>query len=423
MDMFLAVILAITYVLFIAYAVKGGNLFIGFFVMAILWSLVGGANLNFILEEVLQKGANAYAPTAVLVIFGSWFGRVLVETGIAGTIIRRAVELGGDKPGITTVLLSLVVTLIFTSTFGVGAVIAIGVIALPILMSLGVPKKLAVSSFVMSVGAGMYLNQTLFAQMQMIFKDIEYNNWVPFGATAMAVQFVVIVAMIFWNLRGGAQVRAWAAPADPSANRNVSFIAMFVPLVPVGMAILFGWKPVPCLFLGAIFALLLTGNMWSLTRLSNICQKTLQDGVSDVATLLGLLFTLSMFNPAAQNAVPIIQRLVGGAIHINPWTIALLVGLAAPLGLFRGPLMVWGVGAATAAIFTGILGMPSHIALPMIYVPTITMAISCCPTQSWNMWTVGYMKLEVGSFLKTGVPWGWLAVFANLMIAMLFFAR
>lgn len=420
--MTLAVILAITYVLFIAYAVKGGNLFIGFFVMAILWSVIGGANLQFILTDVLQKGANSYAPTAVLVIFGSWFGRVLVDTGIAGTIIRRSVELGGDKPAITTILLSLVVALIFTSTFGVGAVIAIGVIALPILMSLGVPKKLAVTSFVMSVGAGMYLNQTLYAQMVMIFEGIEYKNWISFGATAMLVQFLIIVCMILWNLRGGAQVRTWSAPADPSANRNVNFIAMFVPLVPVGMAIAFGWQPVPCLFLGAILALLLTGNMWSLTRLSNICQKTLQDGVSDVATLLGLLFTLNMFNPAAQNAVPIIQRLVGGTIPVDPWTVAMVVGVVAPLGLFRGPLMVWGVGAATAVIFTGIFGMPKELALPMIYVPTITMAISCCPTQSWNMWTVGYMKLEVGTFLKTGVPWGWIAVFANLMIAMAFFA-
>lgn len=71
------------------------------------------------------------------------FGRILVETGIAGTIIRKAVELGGDKPGLTTSLLCIVTTAIFTTAYGVGAVIAIGVIVFPILLSLGTSKPLA----------------------------------------------------------------------------------------------------------------------------------------------------------------------------------------------------------------------------------------------------------------------------------------
>ncbi len=416
----LVAILVLSYIGFCIYAAKGGNLFIGFFVMAILWSVVAGGNIDYIANTVLQKGADGYGATAVLVIIGSWFGRVLVETGIAGSIIRRTVELGGDKPAITTILLSLVVMLIFTSTFGVGAVIAIGVIALPILMSLGVPKRLAVSSYVMSVGAGMYLNRTLFAQMQLIFTDLQFDNaWIKFGTIAMCVQFVIIVIMILFYIKRDA-VRTWSAPAG--GVQNVPMYAMLVPIVPVLMSIVFKWAPVPGLFLAVILAFLLTGNMRSFTRLGNMIQKTLQDGVSDIATLLGLLLVLAMFNPAATKAVDVVKQIIGGTVDVNPWMVAVLVGVLAPLALFRGPLMVWGVGAATATVFTGILGFPTAVALPLIYVPTISMAISCCPTQSWNMWAAGYMKLEIGTFIKTGVPFGWITVLINILIAMAVFA-
>lgn len=77
------------------------------------------------------------------------------------SLIRKAVELGGDKPVIICVLLSTVTTAIFSTLFGAGAVVAIGVIILPILMSLGIPKTLSIGSFMMSVGAGMYLNPIL----------------------------------------------------------------------------------------------------------------------------------------------------------------------------------------------------------------------------------------------------------------------
>ena len=423
MDIVLVVLLALTYVLFCVYAARGGNLVIGFFVMAIIWCVLGKAELNYILTNVIQNGANSYGPTAVLVIIGSWFGRVLVETGIAGSIIRRTVELGGDKPAVTTILLSLVVMLIFTSTFGVGAVIAIGVIALPILMSLGVPKKLAVCSYVMAIGAGMYMNQTLFAQMQMIFTDLKFDGaWTTFALVAMAAQFCVIIAMVLVHTRKGTAVRTWSAPASP-VSQNVPFYAMLIPIIPVLMSIAFKWPAVPGLMLAIILSFLFTGNMWSLSKLANMIQKTLQDGVSDIAALLGMLLVLNMFNPAANKAVDVVREVIGGTVAIGPWTVALAIGLIAPLGLFRGPLMVWGVGAATASILTGIFNFPMAVAFPLIYVPTISIAISCCPTQSWNLWTASYMKLDIGTFIKTGVPWGWIAVFINIILAMILYAK
>ena len=51
------------------------------------------------------------------------------------------------SPIITIVLLNVVTAFIFTAMMGAGPVIAIGVIVLPILMSLGIPKAIAMFTF------------------------------------------------------------------------------------------------------------------------------------------------------------------------------------------------------------------------------------------------------------------------------------
>ena len=81
---------------------------LGLFVMAVLWSglgiIAGKVDWNTVNTEVFQGGPEGFGPTAVNIIFGSWFGRILIETGIARTIIRKAVELGGDRPALTCIL-------------------------------------------------------------------------------------------------------------------------------------------------------------------------------------------------------------------------------------------------------------------------------------------------------------------------------
>ena len=156
MDLFIGIILIITYIGLAIYAAKGGNLMTGFFVMAVAWlglSIFGG-KISWAdgMKDILQGGPESWGATAVNVIFGSWFGKILVDTGIASKLIKSVTELGGDDPLIVTILLSLVTGVIFTATFGAGAVVAIGVIVLPILLSLGVPKRLAVTSYLMSCG-------------------------------------------------------------------------------------------------------------------------------------------------------------------------------------------------------------------------------------------------------------------------------
>ncbi|RTK47759.1 citrate transporter, partial [Enterococcus faecalis] len=90
------------------------------------------------------------------IFVGAFFGRILLETGIATTIIRKSVELGGDSPAIILVIVNLITGFIFSSMSGAGSVIAIAVIVLPILFSIGIPKVVAFFSFSASVAAGVF---------------------------------------------------------------------------------------------------------------------------------------------------------------------------------------------------------------------------------------------------------------------------
>jgi len=423
----IGILLLISYFGLIYFAAKGGNLMLGFLIMAIVWVALGmvGGKITWDIAQtsVFQGGPESWGATAVIVIFGSWFGKVLVETGIASTIIRKTVELGGDNPLVTTVLLSLVTGVIFTSTFGAGAVVAIGIIVLPILLSLGVPKPLAVSAYLMSVGSGMYVNLVLFKQMQGIFIGFKYdNNYLKFGFTAMGVQLLVVIIMLAVRLRKSSVNHAWAAQSSKStSSQHVPAIALITPIIPVVLTIVFKWQSIPAFIIAVFYALLVCGKIKSFKDTERIVTKTFYDGVVDVASLLGFLFILPMFNKVAGLDAVFFQSILNGVIPSSTLVLCILFAAVAPLGLFRGPLTVFGAGSATLGILNAVGLFTPTLLFPLIYVSTITMNISACPTQSWNLWALNYSKVNVKQFLKSGVLWAWLICIINTAIAFIMF--
>ena len=171
-NVIIGIIMILSFLGMVWYCVKGFNLMVGFAIMATFWTalaLVGnafsptsameGKTFIQVLEYVYAEGPAGYAKSILVnVFFGAFFGRVLVDTGIAATLIRKVVELGGDKPRITMALLCIVTAIIFMSMTGIGPVISIAVIVLPILLSLGIPAPVAMFSFMGSIMAGIFGN-------------------------------------------------------------------------------------------------------------------------------------------------------------------------------------------------------------------------------------------------------------------------
>lgn len=70
----ISILLLISFAVFIFYILKGGNLVIGFFVMAILWSVIGMVPFSTAIQKVFAEPALNYGPTIIYIVFGSWFG-------------------------------------------------------------------------------------------------------------------------------------------------------------------------------------------------------------------------------------------------------------------------------------------------------------------------------------------------------------
>lgn len=408
-DIIAGILLLIVFVGLIVYCFKGGNLLIGFIVTAILWCIIGLVPINTVVTVVFQQSVENYGATIAIIVFGAWFGRVLVDTGIAGYIIKKTVELAGDKPLLTALLLNIVCALIFCSAFGVGSVMAIGMIVLPIMFSLGIDKKTAVGAYMLAVASGMYLNIAYVSQFFAVFPNIQYDSkYIHFAVIATVVSVVVMIAFIVFNYLRQGKSRAFAAPTKVEA-KQLPWYCIIVPFIPIIMVAFFSWQPVPSFLLGIFLGLLFTRNMTSYSKAVEKVQKTLYDGVADSGLLIGMLYGVNIFQAAAKEVAPILQNLLGGIIPQSPLVLMIAFCVIAPAALFRGPLMIWGSGIALASILQA-MGIFTEPYLFMLFlVPPVAIVASSCPTQSWTMWALSYAKLDPKTYIKTNLPWGWLA--------------
>lgn len=418
-------LLLLTFIGFIFYIIKGGNLMIGFFVMAILWSLIGLVPIPTIMQKVIAEPALNYGSTIIYIVFGSWFGRVLVDTGIAGSISSKTQVLGKKAPVLATIAIILVTALIFSSAYGVGSVMAIGVILIPILLSIGVPKKIAIPAFTMAIGAAMYINVVLFNQIKVFFPSVDYSGqYLAFGITAMVVQLGAIITFVLLHSKSirDDHYESIEGEQQKSITNHVKPITYVIPILPVIFNLLFKWDAIPALLVSTLIALLLTGKMKNYTELVAFINTTTSRAINDISGLIMFLMSLIMFVGAATINVPRFEGLIEIILPHSTLVLALAFGILAPLALFRGPLHVWGAGAATASVLAATNTFNPMFLLPLFYTVSI-MAVSIDLTQSWNTWALTYSKLDAKTYLRMGVPVMWIVSIINTLLAYLFFGR
>lgn len=423
-----ALLLLLTFVGFIVYIIRGGNLMIGFFIMAILWSIIGMVPANQVIQKVFAEPALNYGPTIIYIVFGSWFGRVLVESGIAPAISEGTNRVGKKRPVIAGILVLLVTSFIFVSAYGVGSVIAIGVILLPIMLSVGIPRDLAISTFALAIGAPMYINVVLFNQIKAFFPNASYGGkYLVFGVIATVVQLVAVI-LLFVIHRGRidpsqaeSNLRIIGEQKKGQTNTvNIPKISFIIPIVPVLMNMIFKWDAIPALTLATILAMLLTGKMKGYKSFVAFLNTTISKAIGDISGLIMFLMALIMFSGAASMDAQRFRPMFEVILPHSHFVLALVLGILAPLALFRGPLQVWGAGAATAAVLSGTGLFNDAFLLPLLYVPSL-LAVSTDITQSWNVWGLDYMKVQPKDFLKLGVPVMWVVSIINEVLVFYFF--
>ena len=422
MTVFTGIALLVAFLIVVALIVRGQSPIIMLLLLAIVCAVIAGIGVNDIQAKILQGGGVQYASAVIIIVFGAWFAQILIQTGIAESVIRSAVELTGDRPLVTAIVINLVTALLFTSMYGVGAAIAIGVIALPIMLSQGIPARVAAPTFTMAIGAGAYVNIVQFGTFEKLFPGIKYEGpWLTFWWVGMAVYLLCAWSMIYLNLRRSG-VRKLAsvdlAGVAPTPRKRTPYYTYLVPIFPVLMIMVFKWQIIPTFILSIVLALALTARSRSFQGTLNLFNKTFYDAFPDIATIAALWTICGMIIVAGQ------MPQIAGALRpifdpILPHTTLQAAIFFAVLGgigsIYRGPLCVVGTGAALLAIIL------SNNEIPVLYLyalwlgPTV-MQGSVDPTNSWTLWTIGYTKVPHGQFLRTALPFGCLMVVITSVI-------
>ena len=428
-NVIIGIIIILSFFGLVWYCVKGHNIMVGFFVMSVLWTgiaLIGnamtpnsameGKTVIDVIANVFQTGPENYGKSILVnIFFGAFFGRVLIETGIAATLIRKVVELGGDKPRITMALLCIVTSVIFTSMTGIGPVISIAVIVLPIMLSLGIPSPVAMFSFMGSIMAGLFGNIVNFKQYHGIFvtanesyANYDYNTYFKFGIIGMIVSLIVVLVVANIVMNKKKISHAWAATADEGNTANAPALSWISVILPVIAVIAFKIPIILAFIIAGLYALLTCGKLkGGFTNISRMLSKQFADGAIDVAPMIGFLLTLAMFNNAANYVAPYFKVLLGNAIPSSALMLCILFAILTPLGFFRGPMNLVGCGAAILAVVVSTAAWPVEFLYPLFAVTTVAPQ-HLDITQSWVAWGFGYTKVTTKEYMKMSIPTGWI---------------
>jgi hypothetical protein len=357
--------------------------------MALLMSVVAGVPVAK-LGAIITGGAVQLAPVYVAVVFGALLGRVTIETGIARTIVDYAAEYGGERPLVVSLIFCGIVALLFTSLSGLGGIIMVGSIVLPIMMTAGVPRTIAATLFLMGFALGYIFNIASWTFYTKYFgvTQQELIRYAVVLAIVDAIALVLYAAISFRRERGYA---TWAVRVEDEEWHRVRAIALLTPIVPLVLYYAVKMEAAPAFLVAAVFGVLTTRPRLAVPRLVAAAIR----GVEDVAPAVLLFMGIGMLLVATQQPqfAQALRPLVAGAWLRNPASYVLVFGVASPLVLYRGPLNPFGVGIA---IFTALL---TAGALPPLVLVAAIMAVVqvqnvCDPTNTANVWVANF----------TGVP-------------------
>lgn len=363
-----------------------------------------------ILAGVIESGTIRLASAYIAVVFGAWLGRIMIETGITNRTIKMAAELGGDRPLIVTVLMVIAVAVLFTTLAGLGAVIMVGSIILPILFSIGVPAITSVSLFLFAMGIGLTLNVAnwnFYMSVLSIGKDTIQN----FALILAGLTAVITVVFLIVEYRRHGYGAAWSQSNTDFNNENgeekkVPMISLLTPLIPIGMVIIFDWPIIPSFIVAILFSLIITQK--SIKRFVNTLTKTALDGISDVAPVIMLMMGIGMLLEVVTHPKvgDIMGPLLEAVIPSQMIGYILFFALLAPLALYRGPLNMWGLGSGIGSLIISLNLLSPHAVMGAL-LSTERMQAIADPTNTYNVWLANYAGVDVNQVLQKVLPYVW----------------
>jgi hypothetical protein len=352
------------------------------------------------LGAIFAQGAVVLAPTIATLIFGALLSRVVLSTGIAESVVTVAAEFGGDQPLVLALVVCAAVALLFTSVTGLGAIIMIGTIVLPVMLTVGVPRATAATLFLMAFALGYIFNLAQWKFYGQIF-GVDQHAFGAYIYLLAAIEIVAIAAFAGVSARTNRDY-ATLLVAPPAPKRTVPAVALVTPLLPVLLFKGLGVDATVAFALSALFGALVT-------RPRDVVQTLMAAwirGLEDVAPAIILMLGIGMLLYAARlpAVAAAVTPLIASVAPRTPLAYVLVFGLLSPLALYRGPLNVYGVGIG---VFTVLATM--HVVAPVALVAAVMAVVQvqnvCDPTNTQNVWVANFTGVGVDRIMRLTLPY------------------
>ncbi|MFJ8969529.1 MULTISPECIES: TRAP transporter large permease subunit [Streptomyces] len=383
-------------------------------ILAVVIAFVAGAPLtgeNSVLDTVLQEGAPALGATMIAILLGSWLGRLLDETGIAGTLVRKIVEFGGDRPVVVALGVLAVSTLVGTVTGSAPAAMLAGIIGIPAMIAVGIPKVTAAGTILMGIAAGMPFELPLW---QFFSTALELPVGTVRGFMIKLFPFALAAAVLFVLVetrRRGVE-HAWSlksASAKPVSRRkqlgDAPWYALLTPVVPLVLALGFEVAILPSMLAGILFALVTTTRP---REMNKRLLRTLYGSFEVAAAPIVLFIAIGILLAAVKlpGAVESLEPLVKAVSPQNPVLFVLVFTLLVPLCLYRGPLNVFGLGAGIAGVLIAAGIYPAVAVLGLATSYNQVFGVSD-PTSTQTVWSAQYAGVTPQQVMLRTLPYVW----------------
>ena len=387
--------------------------------MAILIGLIVGCSQpvvtlaslkELIFVQILTKGASRMAAAMVTTMFGAILSQVVMRQGIAQQFIRWAAEYAGDRKMLLGLVLFAVVAFNFSALSGLGAVIMLGSLVLPILVSSGFTPLYAATLMLLGIGLGGMFNPAnwrFYEELLLLPEDQVKFYAVRVSAVLLAVSLFYLI----FEGRRQSKVFAWAAINDEPEVPRVPLAALLTPIVPPALMLLFKWPDIPAFMAAILYGCLTTQPR----RLVANVTAAILEGLKDVGPVVALFVGLGMTLNATmdESAKAIMNPFLENVLPSSPVGYVAFFTLLAPLALYRGPLNLYGLGAGFAAL------MAKSSVLPPLAVMTAFMSVGqmqsvCDPTNTANVWIGQFVQVSPEKILKHTLPYVMAFIFLAL---------
>lgn len=408
-------------------------------IMALAIAIIAGIPWGDVTEgEVITPGIQTLlfiegpvrlASTMITFIFGGIMSQMVKNSGIAEAVVRKVSEFAGDRPLILSLLFFIVLSLLFTSLGGLGSIIMLGSIVLPILTSVGVAPLAAASILIFSSSVGGIFNLANWSlyidSMGIATEEVRGFAWfVGVIFFLMGILFITLEVK-FGGLKGifhkGTKKSkiAWPIPNEDTkeapGSKKIRWYALITPLVPLIAVIGFKLDINTGFILGILYAFITTIERGSMQKFS----RAVTEGISNSSGAIFLLVGIGMLLKVVMDER--VTAIIGPTIaSILPSTAIMFIvffSILAPLALYRGPLNIWGLGLGLAGVMvgTGRLGATSIMAALMT---TGQIQGICDPTNTANVWAAAFTATDANDILKKTLPYVWVAVIVGLIVAV-----